>query len=250
LKIAFPTDEHYPFQDEKARCLALRIVSDFDPDLLIVGSDGIDFYAVSTYDKNPERIKSSLQDEIDAWVEGQKEWRDAAPKARRRFLPGNHEDRLRRYLWRHPEIASLKVLSLANLLGLESLRVEYEAGESDRQEIVIEDRLVIKHGQYIRKGAGQSAMAELQAEHYSISTLTGHSHRGGSFFARTRAGLVQGHEGFCLCKLDPEYLVRPNWQQGILLAEVSETALSVEPIPFMDFRYRKRAVWRGKEYSV
>ncbi len=125
MKIAFPTDEHFPFQDEKARSLALKIVSDFAPDLLICGSDGIDFYAISSYDKNPERAKVNLQEEIDTWRKGQLEWRDAAPNAKRKFIPGNHEDRLRRYLWRHPEIASLSTMTLPRVLDLDSLGIEY-----------------------------------------------------------------------------------------------------------------------------
>ena len=33
MKIAFPTDEHFPFQDDQAREVAMMIVQDFDPDL-------------------------------------------------------------------------------------------------------------------------------------------------------------------------------------------------------------------------
>jgi hypothetical protein len=256
VKIAFPTDEHFPFQDDKARSIALKIVSDFNPDLLITGSDGIDFYAISSFDKNPERAKVNLQDEIDGWRKGQLEWRDAAPNAKRTFIPGNHEDRLRRYLWRHPEIASLKVMSLPKVLGLEDLGIEYSAVDYSSHEIAASDQLIIKHGQYVRRGSGQSARAELEHEHFSISILTGHTHRGGSFFATTRSGVVQAHECFCLCRLDPDYIARPDWQQGIVLAEVGKTFLSVEPVPFhgspfggtRGFRCQKKAIWRGKEY--
>ena len=41
VKVAFPTDEHYPYQDEYARDVALQIVADFSPDVLISGSDRV-----------------------------------------------------------------------------------------------------------------------------------------------------------------------------------------------------------------
>ena len=58
MKLAFVTDEHHPFQDDHARSVALKIVQDFDPDMVVCGSDGIDFYQVSHFDKNPERVKA------------------------------------------------------------------------------------------------------------------------------------------------------------------------------------------------
>ena len=93
-----------------------------------------------------------------------------------------------------------------------------------------------------------SARAELENERYARSTLTGHTHRGGSHFAATRDGVVQGHESFCLCRLDPEWVQHPDWQQGIVLATITPESLTVESIPFMGFR-RLKAIWRGKEYT-
>jgi hypothetical protein len=249
MRIAFPTDEHVPFQDDEARQVALKILEDFKPDLMITGSDGLDFYGLSTFDKNPQRIKSDLQDEINKWKEIQREWRNATPGAKRVFITGNHEDRLRRYLWKHPEIASLDAVTIPNLFDLISQGITWDMrGDILSDEYQVNDLLTIKHGTFVRQGSGMSARAELQDEHFSISTCTGHTHRGGSFFARTRAGVVQGHECFCLCKLDPEYKTRPDWQQGLVVIETSDDFVHVEPIPFSDFRRRKRAIWRGKEY--
>lgn len=244
MRISFPTDEHRPFHDERAVELAQRIVSDFSPELLIVGSDGMDFYAVSHFDKNPERMKSGLQTEVDQWQEGQRAWRSAAPNARRIYIRGNHEDRLRKYLWRHPELYGLKALELPNLLDFSSLGIE----DSGNDEVVIDEALVIRHGEVARKLSAMSARAEVERDFYAISTMTGHTHRGGTFYTTTRNGLVIGQECFCLCRMDPEYMDHPNWQQGIVLAEVNGGDVHIEPIPFSSFRDRKVARWRGKEY--
>lgn len=253
MKVAFPTDEHFPFQDDQARELAMIIVQDFDPDLLITGSDGLDFYSLSSFDKDPARMKINLQKEIDMWMAGQREWRDAAPNAKRRFIPGNHEDRLRRYLWSHPEIGGLTALRLDKLLDFEGLEIEWDEREYIHNEIVLFDRLVIRHGRFVRNFSGMSAKAELEVDRYGLSVMTGHTHRGGTVYAQTRNGVVVGQECFCLCRLDPGYLPRPNWQQGIVLAEVGEDYLSIEAIPFDwqdSFQRRKVARWRGVEYRV
>jgi hypothetical protein len=248
-KVVFPTDEHYPYQDEHARSVALQIVSDFNPDVRIAGSDGIDFYSISKFDKNPSRMKT-LQKEIDAWTAGQKEWRDAAPEANAFFLVGNHEYRFTRYLYNHPELYDLEALQFPNLLGLVSLGIYWEKSKGDAAnlELNLYNRLLIKHGNLVRKHSAYSARAEIENEFYSISTLTGHTHRGGSHYAQTRQGVVVAHECFCLCRLDPGYVQNPNWQQGIVLADVTAGSLSIEPIPFYQEHGLTKAIWRGKEY--
>jgi hypothetical protein len=244
LKIAFPTDQHCPFHDPRAVAVALQIVRDFQPDLLVSGSDGVDFYAVSKFDKNPERFKVTLQDEIDCWIQVQRCWRDAAPSARRVFIPGNHEDRMRRFVWDHPGVYGLRAMELKNLLELEALGIEYRP----EAEIVVGGRLVIKHGSFIRGHSAATAKAELEGEKHSLNVLTGHSHRGGSHFVRTRGGIVQAVEGFCLCRLDPEYILRPNWQQGIVLATVSGEEVAFEPVLISGAGNSRLARWRGQEY--
>ena len=68
IKIAFPTDEHFPFQNDRAREVALKIVQDFGPDVVPAGSDGLDFYKLSRFDRDPARMKAhSLQEEIQMW---------------------------------------------------------------------------------------------------------------------------------------------------------------------------------------
>lgn len=245
IKVAFPTDEHHPFQDDKAIDVALRIVEDFQPDEIVVGSDGMDFYSVSKFSKDPERLKGGrLQEEIDSWKAAQRKWMDAAPDAKRHYVTGNHEDRLNKYLWDHPELYGLDVLRLPNLLDFASLNLE-----KIEDEVVFGDKLVIKHGSVVRKHSAYTARGEIEAEMYAISTLTGHTHRGGTHMATSRRGVVQAVEGFCLCDLEPAYIKgRPNWQQGIVLATVTSFGVQFEPVPFFKKRNRVHAIWRGKEY--
>jgi predicted phosphodiesterase len=247
LRVAFPTDEHFPFQDENARSVALQIIRDFDPDVRVTLSDGLDFYSISSFDKDPTVLKAGgLQKEIDAWIAGQKEWLDASPHARVYAILGNHEDRLRKYLWKHPELSDLEVLKLENLLHFERLNIRGEV----QLEVEIGDvhKLVVKHGKRIRQQSAYSARAELEKEFYAASVLTGHTHRGGTHYAQTRRGVVTALECYCLCRLDPAYDPSPNWQQGIVLSTISESGIGFEPILFTRHLGKVVAQWRGKEY--
>jgi hypothetical protein len=247
MKIAFPTDEHVPFDDPRAREVALKIVQDFKPDHFVSGSDGLDFYLLSKFDKNPERAKLGLQHEINAWKSVQREWDDALGEGtEKHFVLGNHEDRLRKYLWKHPEIASLDGMQLHIILGLEGLG--YTNALMSKDEVVFNEALVVKHGGVVRKHSGNSARGELEQERFAISTLTGHTHRGGHVYARTRFGDIQACEGFCLCSLNPEYVTHPDWQQGIVLAEVWGSQVTFEPV-LIQGDGKKTAIWRGKEYA-
>jgi hypothetical protein len=247
-KIAFPTDEHFPFQDERARSVALKIVQEFKPDEFITGSDGLDFYALSKFDHDPVRIKEgNLQHEIDAWKAGQREWISAAPQAKRQYIKGNHELRFERQLWKIPFFYELDVLKLSGVLGFASLQIPGEA----MSEIVYDTRLVIRHGNFVRKNSAYSAKAELESEQHSISTMSGHSHRGGSHFVKTRQGVMQAHECFCLCNLIPPWDEgkKFDWQQGITLATLSDSGLSVENVLFQKSFGKTVAHWRDQEYT-
>lgn len=244
MKIIFPTDEHQPYADRHALDLAMKIAEDFDPDVRIAGSDGMDFYSISRFRKNPDRLKEGgLQREIDCWVETQKEWKDATPHAKAKFIRGNHELRLEKFLWDHPEFVDLQVLKLENVLELKKLHIELLPND----EFICGD-LMIAHGDTARKHSGWSAKASLEGLFFARNVIVGHSHRGGSYYATTVNGIVQAHEGFCLCSLEAEYIRYPNWQQGITLITVENGLASVEAIPFFADKKGKVARWRDKEY--
>jgi len=249
MRLAFPTDEHYPYQDDAARCVAMKILEEFKPELRVAGSDGLDFYTLSAYDKNPLRMKeANLQQEIDAWKAGQREWKDAAPDARVWYAIGNHEDRLRRHLWRHPEFVDLDALQLPNLLGFAELGIPWNDEPMAHIELEISKKLILRHGNVIRQHSGYTAKVMLERERYVRSVIHGHTHRGGTHLMTTRDGVVQAQEGFCLCDMKPEYVENPNWQQGIVLAEVTEDLVSIEAIPFHRANGKIIAHWRGKEF--
>lgn len=248
-KLVFPTDEHHPYADMRAIELAQKITLDFNPDIRIAGSDGIDFYSISSFNKDPNHFKyGGLQNEINEWMKAQRAWIDASPNADVFFIIGNHEDRLERYLWKNPEIYGLSALELPNLLNFEGLGIEMAS--KNGRELVLHDRLLVKHGDLVRKWAGYTARAELEKESYGISTLSGHTHRGAQVLRKTRNGAVTGVEGFCLCNIEPAYVHNPDWQQGLVLATVNDYAVQFELVQFYKKGRRLAAMWRGTEYTA
>ena len=144
----------------------------------------------------------------------------------------------------------LRALQLPALLELSALGIgwEHDKGENANYELVVGNRLLITHGEIARKFSAYTAKAQMERENYQISVMSGHTHRGGSYFTQSRGVMTQAHECFCLCQLNPGYVRNPNWQQGIALATVTTKTLTVEMIPFFQIRNKTYAQWRDKEY--
>jgi UDP-2,3-diacylglucosamine pyrophosphatase LpxH len=216
-------DVHVPYHDANAVKLAIKVLAWWQPSVHIANGDHLDCYNLSHYDKNPARVYR-LQDEIDQWhVDVIAPLKAATKRARWIFLPGNHEDRLRKHLWRHPELFGVKALELPNLLELDRYGIEYA-----EQSVTFDGVLEVSHGTRVNKWAGASAKAEQELRRYSISTITGHVHRAGRFQTH---GVI-GQESPCLCSLEPEYLIRPDWVQGLTLFEIKDGRLHVEAVQF------------------
>ena len=58
------SDIHFPYQDDKAIKATLNFIKINPVDTIVLNGDILDFYDVSSFDKDPSRI-NSLQKEID-----------------------------------------------------------------------------------------------------------------------------------------------------------------------------------------
>ena len=90
-------DTHVPFHDTLSWKLVLNVISDWEPDLVVFIGDFGDNYAVSDHSKDPAR-KDLLADEV-AKVNAELDRVQELVDSKAVFIEGNHEDRLRRYLW-------------------------------------------------------------------------------------------------------------------------------------------------------
>lgn len=248
MKVALLGDTHCPYQDDCAVDLACLLLEAFEPDEVIHLADGVDFYALSPFDRDPDRVLR-LQDELDVSFTVNKRLKSTAPDASWIYLSsGNHEKRLWRYLTRHPEICGLRVLKLESLLRLDELG--WALGGWERE--YLSKRLVVTHGEKYSKHAGWGVKRELETRFFQQSVAIGHTHKIGCYTARGPRLCVGGWEIGCLCTLEPDWQPNANWMQGMAFLTTSDTAgvhtFSIEQAVFTGTGRIRRTIFRGQEY--
>lgn len=226
-KVIIVNDLHRPFHDPRTLSAVERFWDEFAPDLEVYNGDTADLYTISTFDKNPSR-RFHLQHELDdtgRWYEARA---NANPDARRVKILGNHEDRLRRWLWRFgPEFAGLRGLKLEQLLRLDEFG--FETLEYGSVLDLLGYR--IEHGQK----AGTSKAYPINVSRWmAIATgssgLCGHTHRCSSYSWTDARGSHTYIENGCLCLLGLEYAPFPNWQQAFTYGVVHKNKLHLVPV--------------------
>lgn len=219
VKGAIVSDIHAPFHVKEAIDLTAKVLRYWEPDILVYNGDNLDCTMLSDFDRNPAR-NTSLKEEADIFhADVRAVLRHALPKgAREVFLPGNHEDRIRRQIWRNPYLYNLPGLSLPELLDVNKKNFA-------EHRIRFGKILEVSHGTKVNAQPGYSASAELKKRRYSISTATGHVHRSAQVKVLTERGWVIGQEVPCLCTLDPDWMNNPEWSNGIVLFVVKGNKL-------------------------
>jgi hypothetical protein len=242
-------DVHFPFQDDAALNVLYQVTADLCPDEVNCHGDLADCYSISKYEKDPQH-RIELQDELRQVAEHLGIMAAISPFAKRRWLLGNHEDRLRRLIWDLAQsLPAQQLVRLPNvweqlewgrLVGADSAGWEIHTGK-----VVQFDKLVLKHGDVVRQQSAYSARAEL--ERYQKSGISGHTHRRGVYEKRDLNGAHAWWEHGCLCDLNPSYVSDPNWQQGFLVVTWSadRSSYGVEEVRIHD----GTAIFRGKTYG-
>lgn len=216
----FLNDIHFPYQDDFTLDNVLKFIADHSPKTIFLNGDIIDFYTLSRFDKDPVRI-THLQKDLDALDNFLKKLRQAVPQATIYYTEGNHEHRLIKYLWSHPEIAALKALQIEELLNLKAHTITW----IPQEETFVYHGHIITHGTVVRKGASMSAKGEF--EKYGFSGISGHTHRAGVYSHRNFRGTFQWIENGCLCDMNPGYVLAPDWQQAISVGTMQDNELAI-----------------------
>ena len=238
-------DLQIPFHDPKALGVVVDCVRDLKPHGIVLNGDVVDCYTISKFSKNPLR-QGTLNQEIK--LANQLLRRLAPVTTERWWLGGNHEDRLRKYIWdKAPELAT--EVNFPKLFHIEDEGFRWkDYGGSLRL-----GNLLVTHGSMVNKHSGWTARSHL--EKYGTSILIGHTHRLGAFFKRDYKGIHGAWENGCLCLLSPEYDQFPNWQQGFSVVTVGTNGIfSVQQLPvisrtIVQFGMKQYKERRPLEYS-
>lgn len=219
-------DVHVPHQDEKAISILIAVLRDLQPTHLFDAGDFLDCARLGRFPIHPHT--ESMDDELHVGTRIRKDIEDAATSPRLRLrakVRGNHEERLRRYLWTSASaLPTVALRSLEECLGMDSWTVlGYD------QEIDL-GGFHIAHGAIVRKYAGYSAKAEFEAR--LCSGLSGHTHRA-AVYRRTATGRTyEWWENGCLCRKDMDYVGSQgaDWQHAFAIVRHDGLRVVVEQV--------------------
>jgi predicted phosphodiesterase len=212
IKVGGISDIHVPYQDPIALEAALSFLESYNPDILIILGDLLDFYKLSRFVKKTGH-KGVSQEIIEA--RGLLcDIRKRFPKAQIIFKEGNHDSHMERYIMAQaPEIADLLENLLQEKLHLDKLEIEY------RKEFFQIGKLWYLHG-HEKQGGGQ-------AEHICDSVfrqvydhaIFGHHHRTQEKIYKRidESTLWVGGTGHLAGKM--EYAQINRWNQGFFTVD-------------------------------
>jgi len=240
-------DAHVPFADWPLMGAIGKVIRDFQPRREFIGGDTQDCYDLSTFDKNPTR-RFTLSDEGRQGVALIDYHKSLSPGMEQYWEDGNHEDRIRRWLWRNAgsmyELRDVDtgeaILSLPSLLNLKDRGVHYYPFPSrlDYQGFII------THGP--KRGGPSKHCAKWMSEYIRSSGVCFHFHRNQSYSWAGDDGLPQTFYVIGpTCTLDPDYLEFPDWQQGFGYSRVINGKVHFQHVRVFDRRFTVE----GKVYS-
>ena len=233
-------DIQIPFQARRVLDLVLDFIDDLKPHGVVLNGDVVDCYSLSTFQKDPLRRAGLAREIRESSILLA---RLARHTKERWWLGGNHEDRLRRVLWENPEFAAVRALQFPELFRA----TEHGFRWKPYGGVLWLGKLLVTHGSLVLKHSGWTGRAHF--DKYGNSVLVGHTHRLGVYYRTNAKGVHAAWENGCLCRLDPEYVQFPDWQQGFSVVHVGERGFfNVQQIPILPgcrFFYGGTLVQRG-----
>lgn len=242
----FVADAHRPYHDKRAWDLMLQVGTWFKPTHLIVNGDLADFYAVSSHSKDPRRVVQ-LDEEI-ADVNVGLDQLDALGAKQKKFIAGNHCDRLTRYLQdKAPQLFTM--IDIPQLFKLGDRGWSYTPYKSDTKV----GKLNITHD---IGTAGRFATYKA-LDTYQHSIITGHTHRMSYVVEGNAVGEFKLSASFGWLgdadKVDYMHrvMVKKNWALGFGVGYLHpQTGVAyVVPVPIIKVGHNYTCMVNGKLFS-
>lgn len=219
MKEIFISDIHWPFHSKAAYQVALKVMQYYQPDIVHVGGDGVDFHSISRHPKHMAD-RTLLKWEVDESRKEIARLRAAAPNAQINYQEGNHDARMAVYLRdRSPELADIFELTFPKLLKLAESGIKW-IPEKETFKI---GKLYHHHGHLLPGGGVSPAKAKFAKTHQNI--IFGHHHRFDYHAARQYGSgeLFQSVGNAMLYTLEPEYAHVNDWQVGFTVIDYIKT---------------------------
>jgi|GEM_PF-1927878 len=183
--VAICGDQHAPEHDTEFHAKYLSWLAENRPAKIIILGDLLENADVSRW--QDREGQASARESIEAAYFILRDYIDASPDSHITWIQGNHDLRIEAYTANGaPKVAGVcragedqPVLSVPHLLRLDELRIDYVA-DYPLGKVKLADSLAVIHGKIVKKGAGATALANLEKRGYSI--ISGHTHRAGVVF--------------------------------------------------------------------
>lgn len=217
-------DLHVPYHDDEALDLAIEYGKTKKIDVLVV-SELVDFYKISYWKTELDRME--FAEEVGECREMVERLSGDFPNARRVFIPGNHENRMRNFIRdKAPQLHGLPQLELDELLGLNDNGFEI----FDNISLLRQGKppfklgkLFVIHGHEIKVGYWAINIAKLFYEKAKCNVLFGHHHKTQEWVVRKLNMKTEGSWGVgALCDLAPEFKPFNDWNHGFAIVEIHE----------------------------
>lgn len=234
------SDTHSVYQDKAAVGAMMRVGDALEPDRVCHIGDLLDFYSLSKYEKDPQRMREATLEKEVRSVQPLIKWINETSKLPPIYTLGNHEKRLQTHLVHNvPSYYEYAGADIKSLLNLPERWQVYGYGVVPRL-----GQLGITHGDTVRTDAGASALA--QRRKIGGSILHGHTHRMAAVSFSDSLGEYWAYEIGHLSERQPAYMSHmPNWQQGFAVVSVRRNGeFHVELVPIQ----KGKAWFRGEWY--
>ena len=256
-------DQHVPHHNLDLHASACQMLREHRPEQLILVGDLLDYAAVSRWRKSGNEV--SLQETIDTAWGVLRDYVEASPGTRVRFVDGNHEERLPNLLSDRGmgQVAGLRrpgdlnpLLSTSHILRFDELGIEQvfppEGAGYKQAEIKVLPNLAARHGGSIKRDSGASGVAMLKQTRRNI--VFGDTHRQSITFLtwwdiEDKQHQLMALETGTMANVDHTgltYASEPDWMMGFGVIQVVGERFSPELATFVD----GKLLWRNYEYSV
>ena len=245
-------DPHFPYVDKPLWEKLCEFCEILRPDKRVWIGDIFDFYQCSKFDKSPKRKHSMIEE-----ISKSKPFIEqlvAVGSAQDIALPGNHEARLRKRIWRDAELSEnlgLDDITWHGILGLDDMGFTVHDFDGDHLPVISLGHLHIYHGDRTNKHAVVNIVND-----WGCSVLYGHTHRMRSF-VKTTYDTTHGvwENGYLAStKLSKQYMKGvADWQQGFSVVHYDPDDgwfhVTQVPVCRVPERKIKRFMYQGDIYE-
>ena len=233
-------DPHTPYHDVFAYGTAVDHLRNLKPKLtrLVLGGDFVDFYKISFFKSDPDRM--SYREEVEIARQMLIDLRKIFPRIPIDYIEGNHEVRLFRHVLDNvPELAwNNKIEDILHLGARNINYISNIARMCQGQEPYKLGKLYVLHGHEKKVSYGAINLARLFYLKCKENVIAGHHHRPDKSLVRTISG--QYEAAFTvgtLGQLSEAYQPINDWAHGFAYVDVEDNG---------DFNVHNRVLINGK----